>query len=206
MKGAIFDLDGTIANTAFLHKKAWELALKELGISTNVKIEYLLGRKTSEIAKILANEKWEELMNVKNKIYLQLVDNEAEATECSRELFKELKSKNVKIAIVTSSNRISATKVLSKIGLNYDVLVSGDDVKLGKPNPEGVLKALNELRVEPEKVIGVGDTDVDVTAYYNAGIKKIFLVESGVPYDKGKVLMMGAVIIKSLCDLLQLTY
>ena len=204
IRGVIFDLDGTLANTAFIHKEAWEIGLKKLNIKTDVKIEYLLGRKTADIAKILAGERWRELMEVKNEEYLRLVEAKAEATKCAKELTFYLKNKGIKVAIVTSSNRISATKVVRKIGVDFDLLVTSDDVSKGKPDPEGILLALDSLNVRPEEAIGVGDTEVDVEAYYKATLSKIYLVKSGVPFDEKKVRSKNAVIIDSLCELFEL--
>jgi Predicted phosphatase/phosphohexomutase len=49
----IFDLDGTLAYTASSHRKAWELALKDLGLQIPENLDDLLGRRTIEIAKQL---------------------------------------------------------------------------------------------------------------------------------------------------------
>lgn len=204
ISAAIFDLDGTLANTALIHKEAWEIGLKKLGIVTDVKIEYLLGRKTSDIAKLLAGERWKELVEIKNEEYLRLVETKAEATKCAKEVISYLIQKYVKIAIVTSSNRVSAMKVLSKIGVNYDVLVTSDDVVKGKPDPEPIITALNRLGVTPHESIGVGDTEVDVEAYYNSRLSRIFLVKSGVPFNEEKVKSKNAIIINSLCELFEL--
>jgi len=129
LKGIIFDLDGTLANTAFIHKEAWEAALNKLGIKSEVKIETLLGRKTAEIARILANDKWKELMDVKNQVYIELVKGKAKRTECAKEIIDKAKEKGYKIAIVTSSNSISAREVLDTIQIFPDLLVTGDEVK-----------------------------------------------------------------------------
>ncbi|BFH72460.1 HAD family phosphatase [Sulfurisphaera javensis] len=203
MKGIIFDLDGTLANTAFIHKEAWELALSSLNIKSEVRIETLLGRKTADIAKILAKERWEELMKIKNKIYLDLVKKKAKGRECAIELIDKARKLGYKIAIVTSSNYISAKEVLNSIRINPDLLITSDEVKNGKPDPEGVILALKKLNLNPSLSIGVGDTEVDVLAFKNAGLYKIYLVRSEVPIDDSKVIALGAKIVNSLCEILK---
>ena len=203
MKGIIFDLDGTLANTAFIHKEAWEIALARLGIKSEVKVETLLGRKTAEIAKILANERWEELMEVKNKVYLELVKEKAKRTNCAKELVDKAREMGYKIAIVTSSNSISAREVLNAIQIFPDLLITGDEVKNGKPDPEGVILALNRLKLNAKLSIGIGDTEVDVLAYKSANLGKIYLVRSEVPVNEDKVKNMGAKIVNSLCEILE---
>ena len=203
MKGIIFDLDGTLANTAFIHKEAWEIALNKLGIKIEIKIETLLGRKTAEISKILANDRWKELMELKNQIYIELVKKKARRTKCAKELIDKAKEKGYKIAIVTSSNLISAREVLNVIQIFPDLLVTGDDVKNGKPDPEGILLALNRLNLDPKSSIGVGDTEVDILAFKSANLGKIYLVRSEVPVDEEKVKSIGAKIVNSLCEILE---
>jgi len=203
LKGIIFDLDGTLANTAFIHKEAWEMALNKLGIKSEVKIETLLGRKTAEIARILANDKWKELMEVKNQIYIEFVKVKAKRTECAKEVIDKAKEKGYKIAIVTSSNSISAREVLNTIQIFPDLLVTSDEVKNGKPDPEGVILALNRLNLDPQSSIGVGDTEVDVAAFKNAKLGKIYLVKSEVPINEERVRSVGVKIVNSLCEILE---
>lgn len=201
MKGIIFDLDGTLANTAFIHKDAWEIALSELGIKTEVKIETLLGRKTAEIAKILSKDRWEDLMRIKNEVYLSLVREKAKSTECAKELVELGRKLGYKIAIVTSSNSVSAKEVLQTIKIFPDLLVTSDEVNNGKPDPEGVNIAVKKLSLDPSKSIGVGDTEVDVIAFKRANLGKIFLVKSEVPVNEENVRRMGGILVSSLCEL-----
>jgi hypothetical protein len=56
----------------------------------------------------------------------------------------------------------------------------------------------------PHESIGVGDTEVDVEAYYNSRLSRIFLVKSGVPFSEEKVRSKNAIIIDSLCELFEL--
>jgi phosphoglycolate phosphatase-like HAD superfamily hydrolase len=51
----------------------------------------------------------------------------------------------------------------------FDSVVTGDDVAKAKPDPEGVLAALAELSVGPERAVMVGDGPVDVRAGRAAG-------------------------------------
>ncbi|AAY79521.1 beta-phosphoglucomutase [Sulfolobus acidocaldarius DSM 639] len=204
VKGVIFDLDGTLANTALIHKEAWEKALDRLGIKSDVKIDNLLGRKSSDIAKLLAPNNWSELINIKNQIYVELVKEKASPTPCALDLLSYLRKKEIKTAIVTSSNKLSSGSVLKKLGITSEVVLTGDDVINSKPNPEGINKALSLLYLDGRDVIGVGDTEVDVEAYYKAGLGGIYLVKSGVPFREEVVKMYGGIVISSLCELLEL--
>ncbi|MEM0362232.1 MAG: HAD family phosphatase [Sulfolobaceae archaeon] len=203
MKAAIFDLDGTLANTEEIHKKAWEIALNKLGYNINVDINYLLGRKTIDIAKILVGEdNAEKLASLKTQIYSELIKVLAKPKSCANEIVTYLKRKGIYVAVVTSSMKISATQVLKIIGIEPDVLISGDDVSRGKPDPMPVLEALRRLGVKANDSIGVGDTLYDVIAYHNAGIPKIFLVRSSIPINQEELRKYNVKLLSTLCDLM----
>ncbi|AWR96585.1 HAD-IA family hydrolase [Acidianus sulfidivorans JP7] len=201
IKGAILDLDGTLVTTANVHKKAWELAIKELGIDNNIDLDSLMGRKTSDIAKIIAGDRWKELYDRKNEYFDELVVKLAKPTPCCPEFLNNLREKNIKIAVVTSSLRRSALKSLSILNLKPDVLISADDVNNGKPDPEPVKKALQLLNLSPYEVFGVGDTLQDIVAYNKANIREIFILESDLKIDFSKAIELGAKKIKNLCYL-----
>jgi sugar-phosphatase len=75
-------------------------------------------------------------------------------------------------AIVTSASRALATLRMGCAGLPIpEVLISGDDVTSGKPDPEGYLKAASRLRVPPERCIVVEDSPAGILAGQRAGMK-----------------------------------
>ena len=91
------------------------------------------------------------------------------------DLIVALKEKGVKVGIVTNSARAYAQKVLAHIGLpGFDVIVTYNDVgmKGAKPNPDGILKAVDELELEAnENIIYIGDNYKDIVAAYRAKVK-----------------------------------
>jgi len=76
-----------------------------------------------------------------------------------------------KVGLVTNTPRENVSKILKhfKLSNHFDVIVTGDDVEKGKPDPEMVIKACEWLNVKPERVILVGDTKVDYQAGKSAG-------------------------------------
>jgi HAD superfamily hydrolase (TIGR01509 family) len=200
MNAVILDLDGTLVTTVKVHRMAWELALKDLGIKISVDLDKLMGRKTEEIAKLLAKDRWKELYERKNAYFDNLVKIYAKPTPCAIDLVNKLKKEKVKTAVVTSSLRRSAIESLKILNFEPDILVAGDDVKKGKPDPEPVLKALSLLGEDPINVFGVGDTLQDVIAYYNSGIREIYLVKGDLKIDYDEAMKKyNAKVIETLC-------
>ncbi|MGC9210049.1 MAG: HAD family hydrolase [Acidilobus sp.] len=213
MRGGVFDLDGTLASTAMAHLRAWELALRDLGIE-NVRIDLrkLLGMRAfdiaSEIAKAagLGNEKIGELIDLKTRYFDRVVFELAKPMPCAREIFLSLKARGMKFIVVTSSLRRSAQAVLTSIGLSPDVLVAGDDVARGKPDPEPVLLALSSAGLSPSEVFAVGDTLNDVKAYRSAGIRRIYVVKGDVDVELSdeELRPFDARRVGTLCDVIAL--
>jgi len=79
--------------------------------------------------------------------------------------------KNIKKGLVTNTPRDCTEKVLKKfdLGKYFDVIITGDDVTRGKPDPEIIFKACNHLNVDPRETVLVGDTESDVRAGSMAG-------------------------------------
>jgi HAD superfamily hydrolase (TIGR01549 family) len=86
----------------------------------------------------------------------------------------ELRRLGIKLGIVSGA-RPEVMELLSKEGLldHFDVVVLGGDVARGKPDPEGINKALDRLNIPPEMALYVGDTPVDVQASRAAGIRAV---------------------------------
>ena len=77
----------------------------------------------------------------------------------------------LKVGLVTNTPRANVTKIFEHFRLtnHFDAILTGDDVKLGKPDAEIVLKACERLNVQPERAVLVGDTRTDYQAGKAAG-------------------------------------
>lgn len=204
IKGAILDLDGTLADTAWVHEEGWRRALRDLGIEARVDVKRLLGKRAPEIAMELAggNEELARmLLEAKNRHFLSLV-RQARPKECAVDLLKTLKSLGLKLAIVTSSNRVSAYSVLESTGMLslVDYVVTGDDVNRGKPDPEPMVKALGLMGYGPMEVVGIGDTIHDYLAYTRAGVSLVFIILNPLVMENVPELK-GTILVDSLCTL-----
>ena len=78
--------------------------------------------------------------------------------------------KECNVAIFTSKSRIRSKKILSKYNF-IDYLVTADDVKNGKPHPEGLLKIIKKFKNNKKKTLFIGDSIHDFRASKSAKIK-----------------------------------
>ncbi|MED1468659.1 pyrophosphatase PpaX [Bacillus salipaludis] len=84
-----------------------------------------------------------------------------------------LKEKGYKLGVVTTKRHDTSLKGLRLMKLEeyFDVVVAMDHVTKVKPDPEPILKALEQLNSQPEETIMVGDNFHDILAGKNAGTK-----------------------------------
>ncbi len=80
---------------------------------------------------------------------------------------------NLKIALVSNRRKGSTLRILESHNLRefFDVIITWEDQKNPKPHPEGVLKAMELLNVQPEDCIFVGDSAVDIISAREAGVR-----------------------------------
>ena len=90
---------------------------------------------------------------------------------------KQLKAAGYQLAVVTNKQREFAMASLELAGIErlFDAVVAVDDVAQGKPSPEPLLKALQELGKQPEEAVMVGDSRFDVLAAKAAGVTAVVL-------------------------------
>jgi pyrophosphatase PpaX len=94
-----------------------------------------------------------------------------------RELIKELKARGYTLAVVTSRLPSTTMEGLEKYELTdcFDLVVTCDDCKKFKPDPEPVLIALEKLGKKAEEAIMVGDTMHDIMCARAAGVKSVLV-------------------------------
>jgi beta-phosphoglucomutase-like phosphatase (HAD superfamily) len=89
-------------------------------------------------------------------------------------LIKEFKGTK---AVFSSNSRIAVITALKKHNIfdEFSYIVSREDVREPKPAPEGLLKIMDTLKFSKDKVLYLGNRDVDESAGKAAGIKTIIL-------------------------------
>jgi pyrophosphatase PpaX len=100
------------------------------------------------------------------------------------EEIRHLKDNGKRLGLVTSKLRDGAMRGIRIAGLDqaFDIIVGCDDVKQFKPHPEPVLKAVDELGVEKEETVFVGDSRHDMECGRAAGVKTAAVLWG--PFDR----------------------
>jgi beta-phosphoglucomutase len=184
MKGAIFDLDGVIVDTAKYHFLAWRSLAEELGfefteehnerlkgVSRMRSLDILLeigGREFGEAEKLAMAEK-------KNRLYVEYISrlDESELLPGVKEYLSSLRARNVGIALGSASK--NAVFILDKLNISglFDVVVDGNKVSRAKPDPEVFQTACRELGLKPQDCVVFEDAEAGVAAGKAAGMRVV---------------------------------
>ncbi len=88
------------------------------------------------------------------------------------ELLKRIKGSGRRLALMTGVERAMMNFTLNPFGLQgrFEELITADDVRNSKPDPEGILLAMSRIKAEPRQTMYVGDSPADMIAGKRAGV------------------------------------
>lgn len=191
INAAIFDMDGTMIDTEKIKEKGWKYAGDCQNIIIDDKILSKIRGTNKEYCKEFINKKFkninfEKLYNDRNEfIERNINSNGIKMKKGLIEILQFLKSNNYKIAVASSSEEETVRRYLTKVKILdfFDVIIAGDMIEKGKPNPEIYLKAVQELNVPKEYCVGIEDSNSGILSVYRAGLKPIMIPDLEEPTE-----------------------
>ncbi|MDQ6722854.1 MAG: HAD family phosphatase [Thermoproteota archaeon] len=177
-------MDGVLIDAMPYHAEAFQIAFREeADIEIDKKEIFLLeGMPGPELAReIFKREKNDKYIDdnlvekiCKRKEQLFKKNQKAKAFEGVKELIDSLNCDNCVKAVVSGASKQEVESLLDKNNLrNFYVIVTGDDLKGGKPDPEPFQTALYKLNLKPSEAIIVENAPLGVEAAIRAGIRYI---------------------------------
>ena len=175
VRGALFDLDGVLTDTAHCHFLAWKSIASELGLPFDEQFnEKLKGIPRMESLELIlsqgsrsytASEKL-ELCERKNARFREMVSKltAKDVLPGVRELLSELKMNGIRCAVASASR--NAREILERLDLlnEFEFVVDAAKVGKGKPDPETFVKAAEGLGLHPEECVGFEDSQAGIEA------------------------------------------
>ena len=176
-KAALIDMDGFLINSEHLYLEANKIYFKQFNFEFTEELHRQgTGKKFNKwITTVFPTDKsGEEILKERNVVFMELVREKLELLDGARELLILLR-KNFKTALVTSTERGYVDVVFgkTKIGEYFDLLITGDMVSHGKPDPECYLIAAQKLGVSVEECVVFEDAPSGILSGKNAGMKVI---------------------------------
>jgi len=185
LKTIIFDLDGTLINSAIPFKKMKTRIIKHLediGVTSGLLNEDMLNfeitrkaiddLKSKGFSQKYIKKVLDEVSNIMNEVALESSDG-ASLIPGVPETLKTLKNQGLKLGLMTRSCRKYAEKVLEKFDLRkyFDAIIARDDVEYPKPDPSHAIRLLELLNVHAEEAMFVGDHWSDAECAKRSGLK-----------------------------------
>jgi len=190
LKAVLFDLDGVLIET---EKETFEFYKKELA-KQNIFLkesdfQFKAGRKSVDFwQSVLTPQQREEvdtkkLVCLKRDLFNKYPDRYVKKVEGSEELLKKIKESGYKIGLSSQNEKRMIDTILDWMNIReyFDVVVSIDDIKELKPNPEIYLYAAIKLGVTPDEVVVIEDSLDGVNAAKNAKMSCIGVRHSYTP-------------------------
>lgn len=177
----LWDLDGTIVDTEYLHAKTEIEVLKQYGIDFSVDemVKRFSGVKLMAIFETIfkennVNKDYKEACIKKWKMMDEIIrQNSTNFMPGAKELLEKLYNDNIKMALATSSikNYVDLIMQSTKIRDKFQFIITGEDVINGKPDPEIFIRAAEALNVNNEKCLVIEDGTAGVVAAQTANMK-----------------------------------
>ena len=184
-QAAVFDWDGTIVDTLSMIYRANVVALAPYGITMSrawFRRSYTPDWRRSYRELGIPENLWDE---VSARWADEMAIMRPRAMPWARGALRRLRLNGVRVGLVTASTRSVVLPNLARLNLEaaFEVAVYADEVTHGKPHPEGLLRALDELGVDAGDTVYVGDTTVDLEMARGAGARFVAVGTTTSPED-----------------------
>lgn len=184
MKGIIFDLDGVLVDSMPTHYKAWKIAFEEIAsLQVDERSIYLLeGMRGEDIVKQIFKKysytglsKTNDVVLRKDDIFRSMMNIKPydKVNEILGQLTctKGIVSGSAKQDVVSVIDRCLQKEVIN-------IVLTGDDIAQGKPNPEGFKLFLQRAKLNPLDVLVIENAPLGVQASNNATIKPVVVLNN----------------------------
>ena len=178
---ALFDLDGTLVDTEPRSQAAWARLFRTHGVPHDQRLLASFAGRPGKA--VLAEHRHRFPGHTVEELFAEALSYAtlpAAPVTAVVDLLRDLHSSGLPIGVVTSGTadyaraELAAIEVLPLLG----VLITADDVALGKPDPEGYLAGCRALGVEPERTVVFEDAPAGVAAAKAAGAYCVALTQT----------------------------
>ncbi len=195
LKGAIFDMDGLMFDTEQIWQKNWKLIADEMGVTLAEGFKYNICGTSGA------------LMNSVIEKYYGVEDGSAIAADCKKRVHDDLmeftpekpgvheileffRDAGVRIAVASSSSVEQIKRNLQNTNTQdfIEVIVSGSELKRGKPEPDIFLAAAERLGIDPQECYVFEDAFNGVKAGHAAGCCTIMIPDQMQPTEEIRAL------------------
>ena len=193
-KSVLFDIDGTLVDSNYLHVDAWHRAFQTLGVDVEAwRIHRSIGQDAGTLLTSLVGEKDEAWVSRAKDLHAEnykALAHRLRLLPQARQLLEALDSEGIIVVLATSAPE-DELEILLEL-LDSDEVIhattDADDVDVAKPSPDIVRVALDRAGVEAHEAVFVGDSEWDIKAASRAGVRSFGVLTGG---TAGELLMQA---------------
>jgi len=180
--GVIFDVDGTLLDTNYLHIAAWWEAFRERDHDIRcADVHRALGMGSSDLVRRVLGQPDPSVIEAHSRYFAPYLGR-MRPLPGAADLLEETARLGLRVVLATSAKDEEIDFMLDALGARDSIttVVSSGDVKQAKPEPDIVAKALRESGVGRNRAVMVGDAVWDMVAARRAGIQGVGVLSGGI--------------------------
>lgn len=196
-KAVLFDIDGTLVDTNFLHVDAWLRACADVGHPVDAwRVHRAIGMDSSKLLETLLGDDAERLgddVKERHQVHYAAQRERMRRFAGSQELLHELAGRGLQVVLATSAPQEEYDMIIEVLdpGDSVSEVTTAEDVEAAKPAPDVIEVALQKAGVRPEDAVMVGDAAWDAQSCVKAGVRCIGVLSGG--YGASELRDAGAV-------------
>lgn len=178
----LFDVDGTLVDTNYLHVVAWWRAFGHGGHTVAMTdIHRLIGQGSDQLVESLLGHDDEQVRRAHTNFYSPYLE-QLHAFPGVPDLLRAVAHRGLTVVLATSASEKEAARLREAIDADdsIDAVTDKGDVESSKPAPDLIEAALDAVDVEAADALFVGDTVWDVEAAKKVGVDTVAVLTGGI--------------------------
>lgn len=186
----LFDIDGTLVDSNYLHVHAWRRAFHDVGLPVEAwRIHRCIGMDGSTLLDELSDKADDDVQKRLKELHTRYYQADAAlltALPGARELLRRIAGLDLQVVLATSAPEHELAMLRETLDTEdiVSAVTSSEDVEQAKPRPDIVEVALKKAGVDAQRAVFIGDTVWDVEAAGRAGVPCIGVRSGGISRDE----------------------
>lgn len=182
----LFDVDGTLVDSNYLHVDAWQRAFADLGLPVDAwRIHRAIGEDSARLIRSVAGDRddeWSDRATALHGEHYRELAPRLRAFDGAADLLRAIAARGVRVVLATSAAEDELALLRTTLDADDAVhaATSADDVESAKPDPGILQVALSRADAQDSDALVVGDSVWDMTAARRAGIRSVGVLCGGV--------------------------